>query len=290
LINASNIGVVLVMAVGVALVPPSYPARANPADDAPAVLPDGPSGANAEITQLIKLTEIQVAEGRVWSPAGDNALETVRRILELIPGAAPETLQEVNALPSRLRERAAIEDAAGRAIEARRFAIFADSLGPVGAIAPPAARTLIARPAQSAPDGTDSAAQASPAPTVERRAAVASVADPPRLPAPAPVPALPDETLAPEVVAALMRRGDAMLAVGDISAARLLYERAALAGNAAAATAFGRTHDPEVLARIGARGIRADPAAAANWYRRAVTLGDTEAAQRLQRLEAEGPR
>jgi TPR repeat protein len=105
-----------------------------------------------------------------------------------------------------------------------------------------------------------------------------------------PPPAQQSEALPPEVIAALMRRGDAMLAVGDISAARLLYERAALAGNAAAATALGRTHDPEALAQLGVRGIRADPDLAASWYRRAVALGDTEAAQRLQRLEARGTR
>jgi TPR repeat protein len=88
------------------------------------------------------------------------------------------------------------------------------------------------------------------------------------------------------MIAALVRRGDEMLALGDVSAARLLYERAANAGSAAAAVAAGRTYDPAVLSAIGAREIRPDPAAAAAWYRRAAALGDPGAATLLRRLEA----
>lgn len=69
-----------------------------------------------------------------------------------------------------------------------------------------------------------------------------------------------------------MRRGDALLAIGDISGARRFYERAAEAGSPEAAIAAGRTHDPAVLATLGARGIRPDPEAAATWYRRAEAL------------------
>lgn len=81
-----------------------------------------------------------------------------------------------------------------------------------------------------------------------------------------------------------------MLAIGDISAARLLYERAALAGSGEAAAALGRTYDSEALARLGTRGIQPDAKMAAAWYRRAVALGDTASANLLQRLEANGAR
>ncbi|NKE44959.1 hypothetical protein HB662_09225 [Roseomonas frigidaquae] len=81
--------------------------------------------------------------------------------------------------------------------------------------------------------------------------------------------------LAPAIVALLIARGDEMLARGDISAARLLYTRAASAGSAAAATAMGRSFDPAVLGELGARGIRPDPEQAAYWYRRATELGAT---------------
>jgi hypothetical protein len=74
------------------------------------------------------------------------------------------------------------------------------------------------------------------------------------------------------MVDALRRRGDAMFALGDVSAARRLYERASTAGSAEAARSMGETYDPEVLARIKVRGLQPDPAAAARWYRRATEL------------------
>jgi len=81
-----------------------------------------------------------------------------------------------------------------------------------------------------------------------------------------------------------------MLAIGDISAARLLYGRAAQAGSGEAAAALGRTYDSEALARLGTRGIQPDPKMAAVWYRRAVALGNPASANLLQRLEANGAR
>ncbi|HEY4250107.1 MAG TPA: hypothetical protein VGM87_02850 [Roseomonas sp.] len=75
------------------------------------------------------------------------------------------------------------------------------------------------------------------------------------------------------VVALLIARGEAMLARGDISAARLLFGRAAAAGSAAALTAMGRSYDPAVLGALGVRGIRPDPEQAALWYRRAAEHG-----------------
>jgi TPR repeat protein len=77
-----------------------------------------------------------------------------------------------------------------------------------------------------------------------------------------------------------------MLAVGDISAARLLYERAAVAGDSKAATAVGKTYDPVFLREIAARGVRPQPELAADWYRRALEAGDAEAGARLAALRA----
>ncbi|WP_420014340.1 hypothetical protein, partial [Teichococcus deserti] len=67
---------------------------------------------------------------------------------------------------------------------------------------------------------------------------------------------------------------DGMLALRDISAARRLYAYAAEAGSGRAATGLGRTYDPVFLARIGAEGIRPDPALAARWYQIAARLGE----------------
>jgi hypothetical protein len=85
------------------------------------------------------------------------------------------------------------------------------------------------------------------------------------IPAASPMPA--------ETITALIKRGDQLLRIGDISAARLAYERAAAAGSARAMTALGMMYDPRFLGRINARGIRPDPAMAAEWYRKAATLG-----------------
>ena len=82
----------------------------------------------------------------------------------------------------------------------------------------------------------------------------------------------------------LLSRGDAMLALGDISAARLFYERAAALGSAGAATSLGNTYDAAFLASIQAKGIVADQAAAIAWYRKAAALGDTNAQRQLKRL------
>jgi TPR repeat protein len=88
----------------------------------------------------------------------------------------------------------------------------------------------------------------------------------------------------PALVAGLMRRGAALVALGDISAARLAFGRAVAAGEAAAATALGRTYDPGFLAEIGGRGIEGDPVEAARWYRRGAEMGDGQAEAALAGL------
>jgi hypothetical protein len=106
------------------------------------------------------------------------------------------------------------------------------------------------------------------------------------VPPPAPVAAVPAASgLTPAMVQTLLSRGSTLFASGDVSAARLLFQRAAAAGNASAATRVGETFDPDVLARIGAVGIQGDVEAAASWYRQAITLGDAEARPLLARLE-----
>jgi hypothetical protein len=128
----------------------------------------------------------------------------------------------------------------------------------------------------AAPDA-DLAVAVPPPPAVEPRPdpVAAAVAPPP-------------VAMAPAMLAALIRRGDDMLAIGDVSAARLLYARAAAAGSGPAAIAVGRTHDPAAIARLGLRGLRPDPAAAATWYRRALALGEPEAEALLRGLPGAG--
>jgi hypothetical protein len=82
-------------------------------------------------------------------------------------------------------------------------------------------------------------------------------------------------------------RGDEMLAIKDISAARKFYEYAANVGSARAATALAESYDPTFLTQLGAIGIRPDPALAAAWFGKAVALGDSAAEARLRTQSAE---
>ena len=84
-----------------------------------------------------------------------------------------------------------------------------------------------------------------------------------------------------------MERGRTWLADGNISLARLFFERAADLGIADAALAMGETFDAIELARRGVIGIKPDSAAARHWYEKARALGAGAAAQRrLERLGA----
>jgi hypothetical protein len=92
----------------------------------------------------------------------------------------------------------------------------------------------------------------------------------------------PGGPLPPELMAALMKRGDQSLALGDVAAARLLYRRAAEAGNAQASTALGKTYDPNYTAP----GQSPDPVRATEWYQKAIASGDPQAAELLKNLAA----
>jgi hypothetical protein len=90
--------------------------------------------------------------------------------------------------------------------------------------------------------------------------------------------------LDPEVIASLLRRADALIASGDVAAARLVLRRAADAGDAGAAMALAGTYDPANLAKLGVHGIVPDSAMARSWYEKARTFGSAEAPQRLEML------
>lgn len=108
----------------------------------------------------------------------------------------------------------------------------------------------------------------------------------PRLEQPKPAPAI--QSLEPDELATLMRRGEDFLKNGDIASARLILRRAANAGHAQAALALGVTFDPRFLAEQGVLGFAPDVAQARAWYERAAELGSSEAARRLERLPGRG--
>ncbi|MBV9569135.1 MAG: hypothetical protein JO172_13460 [Hyphomicrobiales bacterium] len=90
--------------------------------------------------------------------------------------------------------------------------------------------------------------------------------------------------LDPDELAALLKRGEAFIANGDLASARLVLQRAAEAGEAQAALSLAGTFDPIVLDRLGLQGQKADIEKARTWYQRAQQLGSTTAPRRLQLL------
>jgi hypothetical protein len=80
----------------------------------------------------------------------------------------------------------------------------------------------------------------------------------------------------------LLDQGDQFLSQSDAASARLLYQRAAEAGDGRGALRIGMTFDPVFLARLRLHGVRPDKAQAIAWYRRASALGNADA-ELLQR-------
>jgi hypothetical protein len=78
----------------------------------------------------------------------------------------------------------------------------------------------------------------------------------------------------------LMKRGAELMANRDISAARMMFQRAAETGDPRAALALAETYDPLVLDKLGATGIKPDIALARQWYEKAEALGSTVAPKR----------
>lgn len=83
----------------------------------------------------------------------------------------------------------------------------------------------------------------------------------------------------------LLQRGDALLQLGDVSAARLLYTRAAELGSGTAAMELAKTYDPTFLTNHDLRGVKPDPAEATRWYQKAADMGVTQAKERLRNMD-----
>jgi TPR repeat protein len=95
--------------------------------------------------------------------------------------------------------------------------------------------------------------------------------------------------LSPDEVAALLKHGRELIALGRFRFARMVLEQAAEAKNASAAFALGQTYDP-LMERSAVRpDAPPDMAMARVWYEKAKDLGSPEAAQRLSQLPAAAP-
>jgi TPR repeat protein len=232
--------------------------------------------------------------------AGVGSSETAS--LPTVPVAAPEP----RAAPAAAAAVAATETArpsAAAPSDAPPAVAVAESTTPA---APSGAAVALPEPeATPAATGTTAAATApappapaveppSPAPIVARDAPAQTAAIEPSAAQPgevsaaapaAPAPTATSDSASAGEAARLLMRADQLLALGDMASAREFFELAADAGDATASYRLGQTYDPLFLRQAAVRGVAADPAKAAAWYRRAAQGGSGEAAQRLAQLE-----
>ena len=131
-------------------------------------------------------------------------------------------------------------------------------------------------------------AAVSAAPPPPAAAPPAAVAAAPVAPAAAPPPPQAEivRNLDPKEISGLVKRGQDLLASGDILSARLLLLRGAEARDARSALLLGTTYDPALLRQLGANGPLADVAQARNWYQKAREWGEPDAQRQLEVLAA----
>jgi Glycosyl transferase family 2 len=152
------------------------------------------------------------------------------------------------------------------------------------------AAATLARSGTDAPPPSSSPAEAvlSPLPTATRGAmppapsyAAAIVPDPHHSPRARGLAAAEEGQRS---AAKMIARAERDLADGNIAAARQFLLRAAEAGLARGALLLASTYDAYELARMGVRGVQANPSVARVWYERARELGASEAEALLLRL------
>jgi hypothetical protein len=86
-------------------------------------------------------------------------------------------------------------------------------------------------------------------------------------------------------IALIMQKGAALIGIGNVAGARLMFQHAAEAGDPVAAFALAESFDPLVLGKLNAKGgIAANVALAQAWYQKAKDLGSAAAPERLERL------
>ncbi len=240
---------------------------------------------------------------------GDVAVVELRSRLALAPERVPEPaapISTVSTFAAILRLMGGVLMAAAVAgvtgylwgfrlsIKSPQLAPASDQANVLPVRSTPAANLTASNPDSRRPSGP--AAAIAPAPADRRgaandvtsvdavqRPAPSATAPRPILPSPAsPPPARVEE---PSEIAAKMKSGAELMANGDIAAARMMFQRAAEAGEAAGAFALAETYDPVVLRRLRLwGGIAPDVALARSWYEKARDLGSIAAPERIVRL------
>jgi hypothetical protein len=150
---------------------------------------------------------------------------------------------------------------------------------------PNAGQSAMSAPKTASPDaaaGNQPNAEQSPMPAPKTASPEATAGDHPdagQSPMPATQPIDAGEA------AILIQKGRDFLGSGDISAARVAFQRLADAGNADAALALANTYNPDYLATHNFLGVRGDRAMARALYQRAKDLGSAEAGRFLTQMQ-----
>jgi hypothetical protein len=246
-------------AVEAAGIPPGSTAKTSSgftktslATSPPPAATSAPTGSNRQATSEVPLTAPTAA-------AADSVPSLPQSLTGSIPGTTP-TVRDAATAASDGPGAGAQDSSTNRTIS-------------TGASADPATLSK---------DPLPTIAAATPAPVASAASAAATVSAA-AMPAPT-EPSVKPRFSAAEI-AALVARGDALLSTGDITSARLFYQRAADAGAGLAAVRLGETFDPAFLDRAHFRGARGDPGQAVSWYRRARDLGVTDAEVLLKGLQ-----
>ena len=185
------------------------------------------------------------------------------------PSQAAQPAQRI-AAPPVAAEALAPDAAAGRRTPANALASASPSRDEITAAYQSALKGKVAVPEPVARDAARETAAVAPAV---------------REPVPAAREAVPARRIDPDELASLLKRAKGLLAIGDITSARLLLERAADAQEAEAALMLAGTYDPQVLGSQDLRSVTPDPAAARVWYQKAAQLGSADAKRRLGQLQ-----
>jgi hypothetical protein len=198
-----------------------------------------------------------------------------------LAAAVPEpALPQRIAAPPLAAEPTGAEIAAARRTPPNALASASPTRDEIAAAYQSALKGKVAVPEPVARDAAREVAAVVPAAPV-----VAAVAPAVRGPVPVTREAAPVRRIDPDELEALLKRAKGLLAIGDITSARLLLERAADAQEAEAALMLAGTYDPQVLGSQDLRSVSPDPAAARVWYQKAAQLGSADAKRRLGQLQ-----
>jgi hypothetical protein len=208
---------------------------------------------------------------------GGGSSPPAAQLAAAVPEPAP---QPRVAAPPLAAEPAGAEMAAARRTQPNALASASPTRDEITAAYQTALKGKVAVPEPVAREASrDVVAAINPAPPV------AAAAPAVREPAPVTREAAPARRIDPDELAALLKRAKSLLAIGDITSARLLLERAADAQEAEAALMLAGTYDPQVLGSQDLRSVTPDPAAARVWYQKAAQLGSADAKRRLGQLQ-----